>query len=85
MKKGKRKALSISVMLAILGMGYSTAAAAAESATHSFELQKIVVEGERSLPGEMANATGTVGILGNRNVMDTPFSVTKEKKKVTNH
>ena len=81
MLKGKRKALSVSVMLAILGMGYSAVAAAAEPETHSFELEKIIVEGERALPGEMANANGSVGILGNKDVMDTPFSVTNVSQK----
>ena len=81
MLKGKRKALSVSVMLAILGLGYSNLAAAAEPETRSFELEKIIVEGERALPGEMVNANGSVGILGNKDVMDTPFSVTNVSQK----
>lgn len=81
MLKGKRKALSVSVMLAILGLGYSNLAAAAEPETRSFELEKIIVEGEKTLPGEMVNANGYVGILGNKDVMDTPFSVTNVAQK----
>ena len=81
MLKSKKKALSVSVMLAILGMGYAATADAAEAPKHSFELEKIVVEAERALPGEMANASGTVGILGSKDAMKTPFSVTNVSQK----
>ena len=81
MIKGKQKALSVSVLLAILGMSYAGTADAAEAPSHSFELEKVVVEAERALPGEMANGSGTVGILGSRDAMNTPFSVTNVSQK----
>ena len=71
MIKGKQKALSVSVLLAILGMSYAGTADAAEAPSHSFELEKVVVEAERALPGEMANGSGTVGILGSRDAMNS--------------
>ncbi len=79
MFKGK-KALAMSVLCAIASVGF-VMGASAEDAMHG-ELDEIVVEGSRdTLPGEMVKTKGSVGILGDKEVMKTPFSVTNVSQK----
>lgn len=74
MKKGIYKALAASVLLLISG----GAAQAADT------LDTVYVDANKdqaTLPGEYVKAEGSVGILGDKKVMETPFSVTNVSQK----
>lgn len=68
------------VLIAVMSCGY-TSGYAAETKTPSFILEKVVVEADAALPGEYVKASGTVGIIGNKSVMETPFSTTNISQK----
>lgn len=75
-----KKALVMSVLCAIASVGF-VMSASAENVVHG-NLDEIVVEGSRDkMPGEMVNAKGSVGLLGEKDVMKTPFSVTNVAQK----
>lgn len=77
----KQKALVMSVLCAIASVGF-VMSASAENVVHG-NLDEIVVEGSRDkMPGEMVNAKGSVGLLGDKDVMKTPFSVTNVAQKL---
>ena len=75
-----KKALVMSVLCAIASVGFVMSASAEEAMQGN--LDEVVVEGSRDvLPGGMVAKTGSVGILGAKNVMDVPFqqvNVTEE-------
>ncbi len=72
MFKGK-KALVMSVLCAVASVGF-VMSASAEDALHG-ELDEIVVEGSRdTLPGGLVRTTAKLGILGDKSVMDIPYS-----------
>ena len=76
-----KKALVMSVLCAIASVGF-VMSASAENVVHG-NLDEIVVEGSRDkMPGEMVNAKGSVGLLGDKDVMKTPFSVTNVAQKL---
>ena len=76
-----KKALVMSVLCAVASVGFVMSASAAEQAMHG-NLDEVVVEASRdTMPGEMANAKGSVGLLGEKDVMKTPFSVTNVAQK----
>lgn len=75
-----KKALVMSVLCAVASVGF-VMSASAENVVHG-NLDEIVVEGSRDkMPGEMVNAIGSVGLLGDKDVMKTPFSVTNVAQK----
>lgn len=77
MKKEMYAVLTATVLLTISG----GVVHAAESA---HELSEVVVTGERDksvLPGGFVKTEANVGLLGNKNVMETPFSVTSFTEK----
>ena len=76
-----KKALAMSVLCAIASVGFVVSASAADQTMHG-NLDEVVVEGSADvLPGGMANAKGSVGLLGDKEVMETPFSVTNVSQK----
>ena len=75
-----KKALVMSVLCAVASVGF-VMSASAENAVHG-NLDEVVVEGSRDkMPGEMVSAKGSVGLLGDKDVMKTPFSVTNVAQK----
>lgn len=78
MFSSKKKALAMSVLCAIASVGFVISASAAETSdkeTMTSNLDELVVEGDRDvLPGGYVSKDSTLGILGNKDVMDTPFS-----------
>lgn len=67
-----KKALVMSVLCAVASVGFVMGASAE---TMHGNLDEVVVEGSADLlPGGMVAKSGNVGILGNKNVMDVPFS-----------
>ena len=68
-----KKALAMSVLCAIASVGFVVSASAEETMHGS--LDEVVVEGEaNTLPGGMLRTSSKVGILGDVNVMDIPYS-----------
>lgn len=69
-----QKALAMSVLCAVASIGLVMSASAE---TMHGNLEEIVIEGSADvLPGGIVAKTGNVGIIGNKNVMDVPFSQT---------
>lgn len=73
----KKNKLIGAVLCTIASVGFVMSASAEE--TMQGELDEVVVEGEAGdnavLPGGFVSTEGTVGLLGEKNVMDVPFSV----------
>ncbi len=64
----KKKALVASVLCAVASVGYVMSAAAEE--TMSGKLDEVIIEASKdTLPGGYVNTKGSVGILGNKEVM----------------
>jgi len=76
----KKKALAMAVLSAVASIGFVMSASAE---TMSTEMSPVLVEGQRdkALAGQMANASGSVGIMGERDVMETPFSTVNVSEK----
>ena len=71
-----KKALVMSVLCAVASVGFVMSASAAEQTMHG-NLDEVVVEGRADvLPGGMASKEASMGILGNKDVMDVPFQTT---------
>lgn len=71
--KVSKKSLSLAVLLSIASVGFVVSANAAEP-VHN--LDEVVVEGKSdTFAGGLMNTSGTVGIMGEKKVMDTAFSV----------
>ena len=69
-----KKALVMSVLCAVASVGFVMSASAAD--LHG-NLDEIVVEGRADvLPGGMVSKEASMGILGNKDVMDVPFQTT---------
>lgn len=76
----KKKALVMSVLCAVASVGFVMSASAEE--TMSGQLDEVVVEAERGvLPGGFVKSEGSVGILGSKDIMDTPFQQTNISQK----
>lgn len=67
-----KKKVALGIITAIASVGFVMSASAAEVQSHN--LDSITVEGVATLPGGMMNASGSVGLLGDKKVMDTPMS-----------
>ena len=75
-----KKALVASVLCAVASVGFVVSASAEE--TMSGKLDEVVVEASRDkVAGDYVNTKGSVGILGDKEVMKTPFSVTNVSEK----
>ena len=69
----KQKALVMSVLCAIASVGF-VMSASAENVVHG-NLDEIVVEGSKDvLPGGNVRTTAKLGVLGDKSVMDIPYS-----------
>ena len=80
MFKGK-KSLAMAVFCAVASVGFVANVHAEE--LDSYKMDNIVVEDAKDvLPGGMVKTKSDVGILGNKDVMDTPFT-TKDLSKKT--
>lgn len=81
----KKQALVMSVLCAIASVGFVISASAEEAANEErpvFALDTIVVEADReALPGGFVSREGNLGRLGNKNVMDMPFTQTSFTEK----
>ena len=68
-----KKALVMSVLCAIANVGF-VMSASAENVVHG-NLDEIVVEGSKDvLPGGNVRTTAKLGVLGDKSVMDIPYS-----------
>lgn len=67
-----KKKVALGIITAIASVGFVMSASAAEVQSHN--LDSITVEGVATLPGGMMNASGSVGLLGDKKVMDTNMS-----------
>ena len=68
-----KKALAMSVLCAIASVGFVVSASAEETMHGS--LDEVVVEGEaNTLPGGFISETAKVGVFGNEDILDTPFT-----------
>ena len=75
-----KKSLAMAILCAVASVGFVMTANAEERP--SYELDGITVRGDKDvLPGGLAKSSGAVGILGDKDVMDTPFSVTNVSEK----
>lgn len=73
MFSNKKKALAMSVLCAIASVGFVMSASAEETMTG--QLNEVVVEGSKDvLPGGMVSTKAKVGIMGDKSVMDIPYS-----------
>lgn len=77
MLESKKKALAMSVLCAVASVGFVVSASAAETddkPTH--ELKGIIVEGQADvLPGGFVKSKADIGLLGDSDIMTTPFTV----------
>ena len=74
----KKKVLAMSVLCAIASVGFVISASAAETndkETMSHNLDEVVVEGDKDvLPGGLVNTKAKLGILGDKSILDIPYS-----------
>ena len=93
MFSSKKKALAMSVLCAIASVGFVISASAAETSDKTdkadlvdgkpvFALDTMLVEAQReTLPGDFVSREGNLGRLGNKNIMDVPFTQTSFTEK----
>lgn len=68
-----KKFLTTAVFCAIASTGFVLTASAEETMTH--DLDEVVVEADKdALPGSYVKTKGSIGILGEKSVLDVPFS-----------
>lgn len=68
-----KKFLTAAVFCAIASTGFVLTASAEETMTH--DLDEVVVEADKdALPGSYVKTKGSIGILGEKSVLDVPFS-----------
>ena len=85
-KSNKVLVQTICAALAAMGMGMEVSFAAANSAADveempAFEIAEVVVRGQRYIAGEFMRATNDVGVLGKRDMMSCPISVSTISEK----
>lgn len=73
---GKNKKMIVGVLCSLLAFGYTAGVHAEEAAELTgHNLDEILVLGERELlPGGLLNAKARMGILGDKSIMDIPYS-----------
>ena len=70
---GKKKFLTMAVLCSIASIGFVLPAGAEETMTH--DLDEVIVEADRdTLPGGLIRTTAKLGILGDKSVLDIPYS-----------
>lgn len=70
---GKKKFLTMVVCCAVASVGFVIPAGAEETMTH--DLDEVIVEADRdTLPGELVRTTAKLGILGDKRILDIPYS-----------
>lgn len=75
-----KKFLTAAVFCAIASTGFVLTASAEETMTH--DLDEVVVEADKdALPGGYVKTKGSIGILGEKSVLDVPFSNMNTRKK----
>lgn len=84
----QRKILARAVMSSVLSMGFVVCTYAAESDDKDiaqYKLGELVVEADRdTMPGGFVKNSSDVGILGEKTIMETPFSkVNLSEKAIT--
>lgn len=68
-----KKFLTAAVFCAITSTGFVLTASAEETMTH--DLDEVVVEADKdALPGSYVKTKGSIGILGEKSILDVPFS-----------
>lgn len=68
-----KKFLTAAVFCAIASTGFVLTASAEETMTH--DLDEVVVEADKdALPGSYVKTKGSIGILGEKSILDVPFS-----------
>ena len=68
-----KKFLTTAVFCAIASTGFVLTASAEETMTH--DLDEVVVEADKdALPGSYVKTKGSIGILGEKSILDVPFS-----------
>lgn len=68
-----KKFLTVAVFCAIASTGFVLTASAEETMTH--DLDEVVVEADKdALPGSYVKTKGSIGILGEKSILDVPFS-----------
>ena len=81
--KKYRQYLTAAVLCGLTSVGFVATAQAEETANH--ELQEVVVEASKeAYPGGFIQAGAQVGILGERAIMDTPFTKVNLTEKTIN-
>lgn len=70
---GKKKFLTAAVFCAVVSVGFVLPASAEETMTH--DLDEVIVEADRdALPGGLVRSKARLGILGDKSVLDIPYS-----------
>ena len=73
MVSSKKKILAMAVLCAVASTGFVLPVGAEETMTH--DLDEVVVEADKdALPGSYVKTKGSIGILGEKSVLDVPFS-----------
>ena len=72
---GNKKILALAVLCAVASVGFVLPASAEETMQH--DLDEVIVEADRdALPGGFVKTKGSLGILGDKSILDVPFSQT---------
>lgn len=79
----KKKQLAMAVLAAVASVGFVVSASAEETMTH--EVDPVIVIGRTDLQaGGFVNTSTEVGILGNKEIIDTPFTKVHLSEKAIN-
>ena len=77
---GNKKFLALAVLCAVASVGFVLPASAEETMQH--DLDEVIVEADRdALPGGFVKTKGSLGILGDKSILDVPFSQTNISSK----
>lgn len=70
---GNKKILALAVLCAVASVGFVLPASAEETMQH--DLDEVIVEADRdALPGGLVRTTARLGILGDKSILDIPYS-----------
>ena len=70
---GNKKFLALAVLCAVASVGFVLPASAEETMQH--DLDEVIVEADRdALPGGLVRTTARLGILGDKSILDIPYS-----------
>ena len=72
----KKNVLAMAVLATVFAGGALSVAPAVQAEEMSHDINEVIIEGEKDvLPGGLVATKGSVGILGEKEVMEIPFSV----------